>query len=281
VGGGGAGEAGENTWGLMGFLPPPLHCISSFIARRIRTRSSSHIRSNMNSIELWKSLVQRAGFTLADDAIAQLNKYLDLLLAANERMNLTRITDRTSAELLHIADAMTLLPFLPPTLHKLADIGSGGGVPGIVLAILRPDAQVVLIESTAKKAAFLTSTAQELGLKNVTIDARRAENIAHTEARESFDTAVARAVGLLPVLVEWLLPLVKPGGCVLAMKGPKAAQELREAQHAIKLLGGGPAELFPANLPEGLGHLIIRIPKIARTPGRFPRDPSVAKHKRI
>jgi 16S rRNA (guanine527-N7)-methyltransferase len=235
----------------------------------------------MNSIDLWKSLTQRAGFTLADEAIAQLNKYLDLLLAANEKMNLTRITDRPSAELLHIADAMTLLPFLPSTAHRLADIGSGGGVPGIVLAILRPDAQVVLIESTAKKASFLTSTSQDLGLTNVTVDPRRAEAIARTDARESFDIAVARAVGLLPVLVEWLLPLVKPGGSALAMKGPKAAQELRDAQRAITLLGGGPGELLPANLQEGLGHLIIRIPKIARTPGRFPRDPSVAKHRPI
>src|SRR3954447_25510929 len=117
----------------------------------------------------------RAGVTLSTEQIDKLDKYLSLLLAANERMNLTRITDRAVAEVQHVGDSLTLLPFLPPGPHALADVGTGGGVPGIPLAIARPDAQVTLIESTKKKAAFLGERVAQLGLTNVIVDDRRAE----------------------------------------------------------------------------------------------------------
>src|SRR3954468_17773194 len=114
--------------------------------------------------ELWTTLATAANIQLIETQSALLSRYLDILLAANQTMNLTRITDRAQAELLHIADSLTLLKHLPPTPFSLADIGSGGGVPGIPLAIARPDARVLLIESTKKKAAFLRQAATELGL---------------------------------------------------------------------------------------------------------------------
>ena len=172
---------------------------------------------------------------------------------------------------------MTLLPFLPKEPHRLADVGSGGGVPGLVLAIVRPDVQVLLIEATKKKADFLASAAKELNLVNVTVDPRRAERPAHSPLRESFDIVAARAVGTLDILVEWLLPLVKIGGAVLVMKGPKGIEELRQAEPIIEMLGGAGAEAVPADLQPGMGHLIIKIPKRTKTQPRFPRDPSVAK----
>jgi 16S rRNA (guanine527-N7)-methyltransferase len=218
------------------------------------------------SVELWNSLATRAGISLDAEQVGLLGAYLDLLEAANKRMNLTRITDRAQAEVLHVGDAMTLLPFLPVGAHRLADVGSGGGIPGIVLGIVRPDAQVVLIESTKKKAEFLTSAVKELKLVNVSIDSRRAEEVGRSGLRESFDVVAARAVGTLDVLVEWLLPLVKVGG-----------EEWKRAQPIISMLGGGAGEMLDADLQAGMGHLIIRIPKVARTPPRFPRDPSVAK----
>jgi 16S rRNA (guanine527-N7)-methyltransferase len=227
--------------------------------------------------ELWNTLTRNAGLTLDDSQFAQLNAYLDLLLTANQRMNLTRITDRGQAEILHIADALTVLPHLPPKRHRLADVGSGGGVPGIVLAIARPDVQVVLVESTRKKADFLLAAVSELKLSNVMVEPKRAEDLAWSPQRESFDVVVARAVALLPILVEWLLPLVKVGGWALAMKGPKAVEEMKQAQRAIKSLGGGQPAVFPVDLPQAAGHLIVKIPKIARTQARFPRRPSVAK----
>lgn len=129
------------------------------------------------SQELWNALAQRAGLTLDARHHAQINSFLDLLLSANQRMNLTRITDRGQAEILHVADALTLLPHLLPRPHRLTDVGSGGGIPGIILAIVRADAQIVLIEGTQKKANFLRMVARELNLANVTVEPLRAEEV--------------------------------------------------------------------------------------------------------
>src|SRR5438045_9491609 len=103
---------------------------------------------------LWNEIACRSGMALIEPQHHALAPYLGLLLDANQRMNLTRITDRAAAEVQHVGDALTLLPFLPGRAHRLADVGSGGGVPGIPLAIARPEARVLLIESTKKKAAF-------------------------------------------------------------------------------------------------------------------------------
>src|SRR3954454_20804021 len=124
---------------------------------------------------LWNELAARVNLSLSDEQHAKLRRYLDLLLAANQTMNLTRIADLPSAEVQHVGDALTALPHLPAEPHRLADVGTGGGVPGIPLAIARPDVQVVLIEATGKKAAFLRSAVAELGLANVEVDQRRAE----------------------------------------------------------------------------------------------------------
>jgi len=223
---------------------------------------------------LWESLAKQAD--LDAELIGKLNGFLDLLMAGNQRMNLTRITERAEAEVLHVADALTLLPHLPPGPHRLADVGAGGGVPGMVLAIVRPDVKVTLIESSVKKCGFLRETVAELKLANVTIDASRAEEAGHA-SRESFDVAVARAVATLPTLVEWLLPLVKIGGWAIAMKGPKGIEELKQSQPIITRLGGGPAIVTSAELPGAEGHILIRMPKIGRAPSRFPRSPAEAR----
>src|SRR4051812_19771103 len=113
---------------------------------------------------VWTDLAARAGLALTPEQHDRLSRYLDLLLAANATMNLTRITDRPAAEVQHVGDSFPLLPLLPKDPHRLADVGSGGGVPGIPLAVVRPDVQVVLIESTKKKAAFLRQATEALGL---------------------------------------------------------------------------------------------------------------------
>ena len=132
---------------------------------------------------LWTELAARAAVDLDESRQRQLERYLDLLLAANKKMNLTRITDPAAARLLHVADALTVLPHLPTAGHRLADIGSGGGVPGIVLAIARPDAAVTLVESTQKKADFLSAAVAALGLGNVMVEPRRAEELGRSDAR--------------------------------------------------------------------------------------------------
>src|SRR2546423_4897134 len=231
---------------------------------------------------LWIQLASAAGLTLSDEQASKLSQYLDLLLVANERMNLTRFESREAAEIAHVADALTILPFLPPGPHKLADVGSGGGVPGIPLAIARPDAAVLLIESTQKKAAFLKDAAAQLGLANVSVSSWRAEDVGHSNSRETCDIVAARAVGAMVFLVEWCLPLVKKGGKLLAMQGPRIAEELPAAQKAIKLLGGGPAIVHPvASLPDITGHVIVEVPKLAKTDPRYPRPATIAKGKPV
>jgi 16S rRNA (guanine527-N7)-methyltransferase len=230
---------------------------------------------------LWSQLADNAGVRLDDSQMGQFLRYLDLLAEANARMNLTRITDRSAAEILHIADALTLLRFLPGAAHRLADVGSGGGVPGMVLAIARPDAAVTLIEATKKKAEFLHATSVELKLGNVTVDPRRAEDVARSDLRESFDRVVGRAVGKLDWLVEWMLPLTKAGGIMLAMKGPKGMEEVEAARKAIRTVGGGEATIEPAGLPGAENHVIVRIPKIGKTDIRYPRRGSDTKGKSL
>jgi 16S rRNA (guanine527-N7)-methyltransferase len=231
--------------------------------------------------DLWHHLAGSAGIQLTDEQRALLHRYLDLLLKANETMNLTRITERPAAEVGHVGDALTLLPFLPKGSHGIADVGSGGGVPGIPLAIVRPDAQVILIESTQKKAAFLGRTIEALRLRNVQLIIDRAENAARGNARESFDVVTARAVGALELLVEWCLPLVRIGGKMLAMKGAKVIDELTAADRIVSKLGGGPAAIHKVQLPGTEHHVIVEIPKIARTDMQFPRPPTIAKKKPI
>jgi 16S rRNA (guanine527-N7)-methyltransferase len=229
--------------------------------------------------DLWHHLAGAAGIQLSAAQNALLVRYLDLLEEANKTTNLTRITNRAAAEVGHVGDALTLLPFLPKGPHGIADVGSGGGVPGIPIAVVRPDAQVVLIESTQKKAAFLGKTIAALGLKNVLLISDRAETAAQGNARESFDIVAARAVGAMNLLAEWCLPLVKKGGKMLAMKGPKVIDELADADKIIALLGGGPAKIHPVQLHDAERHVIVEIPKIARTDPKYPRPPTVAKKK--
>jgi 16S rRNA (guanine527-N7)-methyltransferase len=172
--------------------------------------------------------------TLDADAVARLADYLGRLLAMNERVNLTAITDPLEAWTRHAVDALTLVPLLAdvPAGAPVIDIGSGGGVPGIPLAIARPDLRVTLVEATQKKAAFLTAVSAALGLTNVTVIAERAEQLISVQ-RGRFDVVTARAVGRLVALVPITLPFAKPGGRAILIKGQRAEEELAEAAHII------------------------------------------------
>jgi 16S rRNA (guanine527-N7)-methyltransferase len=214
---------------------------------------------------------------LSEAQDAALAKYLDLLLAANARMNLTRITDRPTADVQHVGDALTILAFLPTGPCRIADVGAGGGVPGIPLAIARSDATVLLIESTRKKAAFLKEAVAALGLSNVSVSEWRAEDVGRSNSRETFDIALARAVATLDWLAEWCLPLVKRGGKMLAMKGPKVADELPAARKVAKMAGGGEAIIHPVDLPGTEHRVIVEIPKLSKSDSRLPRPATQAK----
>lgn len=230
---------------------------------------------------LWNELGARAGLALSEGQLRQLAKFLDLLSAGNERMNLTRINDRSAAEIQHVGDALTALPYLPRGPHLLADVGSGGGVPGIPLAIARPDARLVLIESTKKKAVFLRQTAESLLLSNVTVLDQRVEDVGQSMDREQFDVAVVRAVAAMDWLAEWCLPLLKIGGKMLAMKGQRITEELPAAARAIRRVGGAPAIVHPVELPGSEHRVIVEIAKVQKTDAVFPRPATVAKGRPI
>ena len=229
--------------------------------------------------DLWTHLAARASLSLTEDQHGQLSRYLDLLTAANERMNLTRIVDRPTAEVQHVGDALTVLPHLPAGAFALADVGSGGGVPGVPLAIVRPDARVTLIEATKKKAAFLREAVAALGLANVTVVDDRVEAAGQGDGRERFDVAVARAVATLDWLAEWCLPLVKVRGVAIAMKGPRAADELPAAIDVAKLVGGGEPVVHPVELPGTDGRVLVVFPKRKPTRDKYPRPVTSAKGK--
>ena len=138
-----------------------------------------------------------------------------------------------------------------------------------------------MIEATKKKASFLAEAAAELTLSHVHIEPIRAEEAGRSPLRESFDVVVARAVATMDLLAEWLVPLAKIGGVVLAMKGAKAAEELAAAQRAIRLVGGGPAQVFSVDLPGQQHHVVVQIRKIASSAPQYPRLPTAAKGRRL
>ena len=173
------------------------------------------------------------GVTLAPGAVTQLGAFLALLLAMNEHVNLTAITEPTEAWSRHVLDALSLAPLLVelPAGARLLDVGSGGGVPGIPLAIARPDLHVTLLDATEKKVAFLRAVVAELGLTNVDAVCGRAEDV---ELGATFDVVMARAVAKLPTLLGWTAPFAKRGGRLLLIKGERAEIELKAASKPLR-----------------------------------------------
>ncbi|MCC7408748.1 MAG: 16S rRNA (guanine(527)-N(7))-methyltransferase RsmG [Phycisphaeraceae bacterium] len=228
------------------------------------------------------SEAQRLGITLPPEVWGKLAGYLDLLLEANEKFNLTAVRDRDEAWRTHILDSLTLLAGLqdltPGT--RLADVGSGGGLPGVPLAIAAgPNLAVTLIEATGKKANFLRECATKLDLPNVTVVAERAEIVGHDPVhRQQYDLVTARALGPLRVLLEYTLPLLKVGGQLLAMKGPSVEEELDQSQRALEVLGAGEVSVFEP-YPEGSGvrKVIVRVTKTRPTIKSYPRNPGTPK----
>ena len=180
--------------------------------------------------------LEAMGAVVAASALEAIGAYLGLLLAMNEQMNLTAIRDPDAAWTRHVLDALSVLPALQGLAAgaRVADVGSGGGIPGLPLAIARPDVSFTLVESTQKKASFLVAASGALGLSNVVVRAERAEQLAAGALRSSFDAVTARAVARLAALVPLTVPLLRPGGCAVLIKGERAGEELAESASVLR-----------------------------------------------
>jgi len=200
------------------------------------------------------------------------------LLEWNQKFNLTAIRDSESIRTKHFLDSFScVLAWKTSPPNQLIDIGTGAGFPGIPLKILYPNLKLTLVESVGKKAMFCQHIVGVLGLEHVEVVQARAEDLGqHSQYREKYDWAVARAVANLNVLSEYLIPLVKVGGGVLAQKGESGPAEAQSAEEAMKLLGGKLKQLIPVHLP-GVAddRYLVVVQKVAATPPRYPRKPGI------
>ena len=187
-----------------------------------------------------------------------LERHKEMVLETNKYMNLTSITDPAEFDVKHIADSMALLPYIPPG-ATLGDVGSGAGFPGVVLGIMRDDIEITLIDSLRKRVIFLEEVVRELGLANVWAIHARAEDLARGSVQ--FDVCTARAVASMDKLAKWVLPIVKPGGLFLAMKGPAPEEELEKAKPIIAKKGGAVEKVDMVEIAQGITHSVVVIRK--------------------
>lgn len=214
------------------------------------------------------------GIKLSSTQLRQFELFERELLDWNTRFNLTAIQEPAQIRSKHFLDSLSCLPILrESSADRVIDIGSGAGFPGIPLKLAAPALHMTLVESVGKKAGFCQHVIQILGLENISVLTARAEELGQTsDHRQQYDWAVARAVAVLPVLSEYLLPLVKVGGGMIAMKGESAPAEAHTAEHALHLLGGRLRRLAKVVLP-GVAEerYLIIIDKVAATPSGYPR----------
>src|SRR5512134_1399134 len=210
--------------------------------------------------------------------VTALTTYEKELIEWNQKFNLTAIRDSESIRTKHFLDSFScVLAWKAAPPDHLIDVGTGAGFPGIPLKILYPNLRLTLVESVGKKAMFCQHIVRVLGLEHVNVIQARAESLGQTaQHREKYDWAVARAVATLNVLSEYLIPLAKVGGMVLAQKGESGPAEAQSAEKAMELLGGKLKQLIPVNLP-GVAddRYLVVMEKVAATPPKYPRKPGI------
>lgn len=237
-------------------------------------------------MDSWIESATRYGVELSGTQVDQFGTYEALLQAWSQRINLTTITDSAEIQRRHFLDSLSfglvdLSRFETNDALKLIDMGTGAGFPGLPIKIAFPHLSVTLADSVTKKTVFLSEVVKRLGLTRVEIVADRAEAVGQNPAhRARYDIAVARSVAYMPVLSEYLLPLVKVGGLIVAFKGERAEAEAAEANNGITLLGGRYLRSIPVELPgEPAPHYLVLIEKVNETPARYPRRAGMPKKR--
>lgn len=225
---------------------------------------------------------EKLGIKLSSAKSAQFERYYELLIKWNEKINLTRITEKDEVALKHFADSLTLLKYYDiKEGARVIDVGTGAGFPGIPLKIARPDIKLTLLDSLNKRLTFLREVCGELGIEAQLVHSRAEDGGQNPALRESFDLAVSRAVARLNILSEYCVPFVKQGGAFVPMKGPDMEEEINEAENALKILGAKIRSVNEFNLEGAGGRTIIVIDKTSKTPKQYPRHGSKLKARAL
>ena len=230
--------------------------------------------------------LSKHNFELTDKQKQQFKLYFKMLIEVKEHVNLTRITEEDEVYLKHFYDSITPL-FTFGAVFKdgatLCDVGAGAGFPSIPLKILKPGLKVTIVDSLQKRLNFLKDLISELGLTDVELVHGRAEDVGQNKLyRERFDIVTARAVARMSVLSEYCLPLVKKGGYFVALKGPKAEDELDDGKKALEVLGGKLIKDEELTLPESEEErTLVLVQKVKSTPKKYPRQAGTPRRKPI
>ncbi|HEY7524362.1 MAG TPA: 16S rRNA (guanine(527)-N(7))-methyltransferase RsmG [Candidatus Limnocylindrales bacterium] len=221
------------------------------------------------------------GVSLATDDRGRIDDHVRLLLAWNDAINLTAIRDPAGIGVAHVADSLAAIPVLHAAgVSRFVDLGSGAGYPGLPLAIALP-AEALLVDSIAKKAGFMRTAIDALGLADqVRALGVRGEELARDpEHRERWPAVTARAIGSLAEVIELAFPLLELGGLVVAWKGPAVDAELAPAERALAAMGGGRIEVRSSGFRGAEDHRLVVVTKRGRTPAAYPRDPALRRRR--
>ena len=228
----------------------------------------------MSFVNDLSEVAKEYGLELTSDQISAFNRYYELLVKWNEKINLTAITEPREVAIKHIVDSLSCYQKeLFTGQVSLIDVGTGAGFPGLPLKIFYPELKLTLLDSLNKRVKFLQLVVDELGLKDVEVIHARSEEAARNKKyREKFDLVTARAVARLPIICEYCLPFVKQGGTFIALKGRQYEEEIQEAQKAFSVLGGKLVKSMPVKLPELEDkRAVVYIKKEKATPKVYPR----------
>ncbi|PFA68028.1 16S rRNA (guanine(527)-N(7))-methyltransferase RsmG [Bacillus sp. AFS015802] len=228
------------------------------------------------NVNEFQTMLEEKGISLSSGQLDQFERYYELLVEWNEKMNLTAITEKEDVYLKHFFDSISAAFYVDFTkVQSLCDVGAGAGFPSIPLKICFPHLHISIVDSLNKRITFLNHLSDELGLENTNFYHDRAETFGKNKAhREKYDMVTARAVARMSVLSELCLPLVKKGGSFVAMKASNVNEELSNAKKAIGTLGGQTDKIYSFVLPEEESDRnIVKINKVKETPNKYPRKP--------
>ncbi len=218
--------------------------------------------------------LEELSIPVTEEQLAQFQKYMELVIANNEKVNLTAIKDPEEFHVKHFLDSVAIYnKEAYQKAKKIIDVGTGGGFPGVPLAILSPEKSFVLMDSLRKRMDIVREMCAECGIRNVETIHARAEDLGRDQKhREQYDLSVSRAVADLAVLTEYCLPFVKVGGFFVSYKSGDVVEECNNAKKAIRILGGDLADVCALELYEQR-RTLLTISKVVPTPKKYPRQP--------